>query len=145
MLEAGVASPEDIDKAMTLGYGHPMGPFELTDLVGLDVRLSISSFSTRHSVTRIVRRPLMQDYVNAGRFGRKTGHGVYATTPQAAACGGRRMTDLTDHVALVTGSSSGLGLAAAEALAARGARIALSSRGGEKLDAADATGAPASR
>lgn len=77
MLEAGVASPEDIDKALKLGLNHPMGPFEMVDLVGLDIRLSILTFL--HETLGETYRPtqLMRDYVAAGRLGRKTGHGVY--------------------------------------------------------------------
>jgi len=78
MLEAGVASPEDIDKALKLGLNHPMGPFEMVDLVGLDIRLSILKFL--HSTLGDTYRPttLMEQYVKAGRLGRKTGRGVYA-------------------------------------------------------------------
>ena len=77
MLEAGIASPEDIDKALKLGLNHPMGPFEMVDLVGLDIRLSILEFL--HSTLGETYRPtqLMRDYVAAGRLGRKTGRGVY--------------------------------------------------------------------
>lgn len=77
MLEAGVASAEDIDKALKLGLNHPMGPFEMVDLVGLDVRLSILRFL--HQTLGDTYRPttLMEMYVKAGRLGRKTGQGVY--------------------------------------------------------------------
>ncbi|MBZ0112003.1 MAG: 3-hydroxyacyl-CoA dehydrogenase [Thermoanaerobaculia bacterium] len=77
MLESGVASAEDIDKALKLGLNHPMGPFEMVDLVGLDVRLSILQYL--HSTLGEVYRPcpLLVQYVKAGRFGRKTGKGVY--------------------------------------------------------------------
>jgi 3-hydroxybutyryl-CoA dehydrogenase len=77
MLEAGVASAEDIDKALKLGLNHPMGPFEMVDLVGLDVRLSILQFL--HQRLGDTYRPtnLMIQYVKAGRLGRKTGRGVY--------------------------------------------------------------------
>jgi len=77
MLEARVASPEDIDKALKLGLNHPMGPFEMVDLVGLDIRLSILDFL--HATLGETYRPtqLMRDYVDAGRLGRKTGRGVY--------------------------------------------------------------------
>jgi 3-hydroxybutyryl-CoA dehydrogenase len=77
MLEAGVASPEDIDKALKLGLNHPMGPFEMVDLVGLDVRLSILEYL--HRTLGDTYRPsnLLAQYVKAGRLGRKTGKGVY--------------------------------------------------------------------
>ncbi len=77
MLENGVASAEDIDKALRLGLNHPMGPFEMADLVGLDVRLSILEFL--HAQLGETYRPtaLMKEYVKAGRFGRKSGRGVY--------------------------------------------------------------------
>ena len=81
MLEAGVASPEDIDKALRLGLNHPMGPFEMVDLVGLDVRLSILEYL--HRTLGETYRPanLLRQYVNAGRLGRKTGKGVYVYDP----------------------------------------------------------------
>ena len=77
MLEAGVASAEDIDKALKLGLNHPMGPFEMVDLVGLDVRLSI--LEHLHKTLGDTYRPsnLLAQYVRAGRLGRKTGKGVY--------------------------------------------------------------------
>ena len=77
MLEQGVASPEDIDTALKLGLNHPMGPFEMVDLVGLDVRLSILEFL--HKTLGDGFRPtnLMIQYVRAGRLGRKVGRGVY--------------------------------------------------------------------
>jgi 3-hydroxybutyryl-CoA dehydrogenase len=77
MLEAGVATAEDIDKALKLGLNHPMGPFELVDLVGLDVRLNILEYL--HSTLGEKYRPneLLQRYVKEGRLGRKTGRGVY--------------------------------------------------------------------
>ena len=77
MLEQGVASAADIDKAIRLGLNHPMGPFEMADLVGLDVRLSI--LEHLHATLGETFRPssLMRQYVQAGRLGRKTGRGVY--------------------------------------------------------------------
>jgi 3-hydroxybutyryl-CoA dehydrogenase len=77
MLETGVASAEDIDKALKLGLNHPMGPFELVDLVGLDVRLSILEFL--HGSLGEGYRPsnLLRQHVKSGRLGRKTGRGVY--------------------------------------------------------------------
>jgi len=77
MLEAGIASAEDIDKALKLGLNHPMGPFELVDLVGLDVRLSILEYL--HQMLGEKYRPnrLLKEYVQEGRLGRKSGRGVY--------------------------------------------------------------------
>ena len=77
MLEAGIATAEDIDKALKLGLNHPMGPFELVDLVGLDVRLNILEYL--HGTLGEKYRPneLLRQYVKEGRLGRKTGHGVY--------------------------------------------------------------------
>ncbi len=77
MLEQGVASPEDIDTALKLGLNHPMGPFEMVDLVGLDVRLSILKFLHQTLGDTYRPTPLMERYVKAGRLGRKTGQGVY--------------------------------------------------------------------
>ena len=79
MLEAGVASAEDIDKAMVLGYNHPMGPLRLTDLVGLDVRLNIAEyFSTALPEGAHFRPPkLLRDMVAAGKLGKKSGEGFY--------------------------------------------------------------------
>lgn len=78
MLQEGVASPEDIDTALKLGLNHPMGPFEMVDLVGLDVRLSILEYL--HETLGEAYRParLMVQYVRAGRLGKKAGRGVYA-------------------------------------------------------------------
>ena len=77
MLEAGVASARDIDKALKLGLNHPMGPFELVDLVGLDTRLSILEYLHRTLGDKYRPSPLLIQYVNAGRLGRKVGRGVY--------------------------------------------------------------------
>ena len=78
MLEQGVATAEAIDKAMTLGYGHPMGPLKLTDLVGLDVRLAIAEYlhgqlgGSHYEPPAILRR-----LVAEGKLGKKTGEGFY--------------------------------------------------------------------
>jgi 3-hydroxybutyryl-CoA dehydrogenase len=77
MLEEGVASATDIDKALRLGLNHPMGPFELVDLVGLDTRLAILEYLHRTLGDRFRPSPLLAQYVKAGRLGRKTGRGVY--------------------------------------------------------------------
>lgn len=77
MLETGVASAHDIDKAMELGYRHPMGPLKLTDLVGLDVRLHIAEHLTREIGPQFSPPPLLRKLVRAGRLGKKTGHGFY--------------------------------------------------------------------
>ncbi len=78
MVEAGVASPEDIDKAMTLGYGHPMGPLKLTDLVGLDVRLAIADYLRKELDHPGFEAPaLMRQMVQDGKLGKKSGQGFY--------------------------------------------------------------------
>ncbi|HEX4813263.1 MAG TPA: 3-hydroxyacyl-CoA dehydrogenase family protein, partial [Nonomuraea sp.] len=77
MLEEGVASAEDIDAAMTLGYGHPMGPLRLTDLVGLDVRLAIADYLHDRLGPRFEPPRLLRDKVAAGELGRKSGKGFY--------------------------------------------------------------------
>ena len=78
MVEAGVASPTDIDKAMVLGYRHPMGPLRLTDLVGLDVRLGIARYLHETLKSEAFRPPaLLERMVAEGRLGRKTGKGFY--------------------------------------------------------------------
>ncbi|MEE9312147.1 MAG: 3-hydroxyacyl-CoA dehydrogenase family protein, partial [Planctomycetota bacterium] len=78
MVEQGVASPEDIDKAMTLGYAHPMGPLKLTDLVGLDVRLNIADYLCKELESDVFKAPqLMRDMVEQGKLGKKSGHGFY--------------------------------------------------------------------
>lgn len=78
MVEAGVASPEDIDKAMTLGYGHPMGPLKLTDLVGLDVRLAIADYlKTELNHPGFEAPALMRQMVKDGKLGKKSGQGFY--------------------------------------------------------------------
>ena len=78
MVEAGVASPEDIDKAMVLGYRHPMGPLRLTDLVGLDVRLGIARYLHESLGSEAFRPPsLLERMVEEGRLGKKSGRGFY--------------------------------------------------------------------
>ena len=77
MLQEGVATPREIDKALKLGLNHPMGPFEMVDLVGLDVRLSILRYLESTLGDKFRPCPLMVKYVKAGRLGRKTGRGVY--------------------------------------------------------------------
>jgi 3-hydroxybutyryl-CoA dehydrogenase len=79
MLEQGVASAEDIDKAMELGYNHPMGPLKLTDLVGLDVRLAIADYLYRTLEEPQFEPPkILRDKVAQGQLGKKTGKGFYA-------------------------------------------------------------------
>jgi 3-hydroxybutyryl-CoA dehydrogenase len=79
MVEAGVASAEDIDTAMTLGYGFPMGPLKLTDLVGLDVRLSIAEYLSKHLEPGAYFQPpaLLRKMVEEGKLGKKSGEGFY--------------------------------------------------------------------
>ncbi|WP_203135389.1 3-hydroxyacyl-CoA dehydrogenase family protein [Microbacterium sp. JZ31] len=77
MVEEGVASPADIDRAMELGYRHPTGPLKTTDLVGLDVRLGIAEQLERELGPRFAPPRLLRDMVAEGRLGRKTGRGFY--------------------------------------------------------------------
>jgi 3-hydroxybutyryl-CoA dehydrogenase len=77
MLEEGVASAADIDRAMELGYGHPMGPLRLGDLVGLDVRLAIAEHLERELGPRFAPPQILRDLVAAGHLGRKTGRGFH--------------------------------------------------------------------
>jgi 3-hydroxybutyryl-CoA dehydrogenase len=78
MLEEGVASAEDIDRAMELGYNHPMGPLRLTDLVGLDVRLGIAEYLSSTLGPRFEPPQLLRDLVAQGKLGQKTGQGFYS-------------------------------------------------------------------
>jgi 3-hydroxybutyryl-CoA dehydrogenase len=78
MVEQGVASPEDIDAAMVLGYRHPIGPLKLTDLVGLDVRMHIGEYLAKELGNSAFEPPaLMRRMVAEGRLGKKTGKGFY--------------------------------------------------------------------
>jgi 3-hydroxybutyryl-CoA dehydrogenase len=78
MLETGVASAEDIDRAMELGYGHPMGPLRVSDLIGLDVRLAIAEHLHRELKELHFRPPdILRRKVAAGELGKKTGKGFY--------------------------------------------------------------------
>jgi 3-hydroxybutyryl-CoA dehydrogenase len=78
MLEQGVASAKDIDTAMELGYNHPLGPLKLTDLVGLDVRLSIAEYLHRELRSETFQPPaILRKLVSEGKLGKKTGEGFY--------------------------------------------------------------------
>jgi 3-hydroxybutyryl-CoA dehydrogenase len=77
MLETGVASAEDIDRGMELGYRHPMGPLKLTDLVGLDVRLAILEHLQREIGDQFRPPAILRQMVRAGKLGKKTGEGFY--------------------------------------------------------------------
>lgn len=84
MLEQGVASAQDIDKAMELGYNHPMGPLKLTDLVGLDVRLNIAEYLHRTLGSEAFRPPeVLRRMVNEGKLGKKSGEGFYTWKDEA--------------------------------------------------------------
>ena len=84
MVEQGVASPEDIDKAMVLGYRHPVGPLRLTDLVGLDVRMAIGEYLAEALHNPAFSPPeLMRRMVAEGRTGQKSGQGFYSWEPPA--------------------------------------------------------------
>ena len=78
MLEDGVATAEDIDTAMTLGYKHPMGPLRTTDVVGLDVRLAIAEHLAREVGPRFEPPAILREKVAAGHLGRKSGQGFYS-------------------------------------------------------------------
>jgi 3-hydroxybutyryl-CoA dehydrogenase len=78
MLEEGVASAADIDRAMELGYNHPMGPLRLTDLVGLDVRLGIAEYLSSAFGARFEPPALLRRMVQEGKLGRKSGQGFYS-------------------------------------------------------------------
>ena len=92
MLQEGIATAEDIDRALKLGLNHPMGPFELVDLVGLDTRLNILEYLHKSLGEKFRPCPLLVQYVKAGRLGRKSGRGVFdypdvarPETPETAA------------------------------------------------------------
>ena len=78
MLQEGVASAQDIDRAMKLGYRHPMGPLELTDLVGLDVRLAIAEYLHKEVGEQFRPPALLRKMVRAGKLGKKCGQGFYS-------------------------------------------------------------------
>ncbi|WP_281172177.1 3-hydroxyacyl-CoA dehydrogenase [Fictibacillus gelatini] len=82
MLQEGVGTPEDIDKAIKLGLNFPMGPFELGDLVGLDTRLNNLNYLHQTLGEKYRPCPLLVKYVKSGRLGRKTGRGVYDYTKE---------------------------------------------------------------
>ena len=77
MLQEGIASAADIDQALKLGLNHPMGPFELVDLVGLDTRLHILEYLHKTLGEKYRPAPLLVQYVKGGRLGKKSGRGVY--------------------------------------------------------------------
>ena len=77
MLQEGIGTPEEIDKAIKLGLNFPMGPFELVDLVGLDARLNNLKYLHEKLGEKYRPAPLLEQYVKAGRLGRKVGKGVY--------------------------------------------------------------------
>ncbi|MFN0251007.1 MAG: 3-hydroxyacyl-CoA dehydrogenase family protein [Kofleriaceae bacterium] len=87
MVEQGVASPADIDTAMKLGYGHPMGPLELTDLVGLDVRLGIAEYLATAIGPAFTPPQTLRDKVAAGKLGKKSGEGFYRWSPDGKRVG----------------------------------------------------------
>jgi 3-hydroxybutyryl-CoA dehydrogenase len=88
MVEEGVASPEDIDAAMTLGYKHPVGPLRLTDIVGLDVRLDIAEYLASELGPRFEPPELLRRMVAEGMLGRKSGRGFYDWSDEASGGGG---------------------------------------------------------
>ncbi len=84
MLEAGVASAEDIDRAATLAYRHPVGPLRLSDIVGLDVRLDVARALEAAHGSRFAPPAILEEMVAAGRLGVKSGHGFFDWTDQKA-------------------------------------------------------------
>ena len=84
MLPEGIASAEDMDKALMLGLNHPIGPFEIVDLVGRNLRHSIFAYLPKTLGERYQPSPLLAQYVEAGRWGKKTGCGVYDYVVDAA-------------------------------------------------------------
>jgi len=82
MLQEGLGTPEEIDKAIKLGLNYPMGPFELVDLVGLDARLNNLKYLHEKLGEKYRPAPLLEQYVKAGRLGRKSGKGVYDYTTE---------------------------------------------------------------
>lgn len=82
MLQEGLGTPEEIDKAIKLGLNYPMGPFELADLVGLDTRLNNLNYLHSKLGEKYRPAPLLEQYVKAGRLGRKSGKGVYDYTTE---------------------------------------------------------------
>jgi 3-hydroxybutyryl-CoA dehydrogenase len=89
MLQEGIASAADIDKALKLGLNHPMGPFELVDLVGLDTRLNILEYLHKTLGEKYRPATLLVQYVKAGRLGRKSGRGVFEYSEMAASADSR--------------------------------------------------------
>jgi 3-hydroxybutyryl-CoA dehydrogenase len=89
MLQEGIASPADIDKALKLGLNHPMGPFELVDLVGLDTRLHILEYLHKTLGEKYRPSPLLVQYVKAGRLGKKIGRGVYEYQNESPGAAGK--------------------------------------------------------
>ena len=81
MLESGVASAEDIDRAAVLAYGHPMGPLRLSDVVGLDVRLDIANVLQQAHGDRFAPPQILKDLVHEGRLGQKSGQGFFRWEP----------------------------------------------------------------
>jgi 3-hydroxybutyryl-CoA dehydrogenase len=78
MVEEGISSAEDIDRALELGYGHRMGPLKTTDLVGLDVRLALAeTLASELSAERFTPPEILKTLVSEGRTGRKAGEGFY--------------------------------------------------------------------
>ena len=98
ILGEGIATAEDIDKALKLGLNHPMGPFELGDLVGLDTRLRILEYLHTTLGEKYRPAPLPVEFVKAGRLGRKSGRGVYDYHPSSPSHADR----LTPRVALLS-------------------------------------------
>jgi len=105
MLQEGIASAQDIDKALKLGLNHPMGPFEMVDLVGLDTRLHILEYLHKSLGEKFRPCPLLVQYVKAGRLGRKSGQGVFEY-PAELASKRRAADEATPEQAAATAPTS---------------------------------------
>jgi 3-hydroxybutyryl-CoA dehydrogenase len=132
LLEAGYASPEDIDRTATVGIGLPMGPLALLDLIGLDTALSIMEvLHTEFGLTRYVPAPLLRRLVDAGRTGRKAGLGVYDYSRQPAAenadiidySGGNGVSSSAPDTVTLIGSGDDAEAELATALASAGINV----------------------
>ena len=132
LLEAGYASPEDIDRAATAGIGLPMGPLALLDLIGLDTALSIMEvLHTEFGLTRYVPAPLLRRLVDAGRTGRKAGLGVYDYSRAPAAenadvidySGGNGVSSSAPDTVTLIGSGDDAEAELATALASAGVNV----------------------
>ena len=97
MVETGVASADDVDRGMSLGYRHPIGPLELTDRVGLDVRLAIAQHLESELGPRFAPPRLLHELVSAGHLGRKSGRGFFHWDADGSRLGPASLTREINH------------------------------------------------